>query len=156
MHQHCNRYNKCCLPESRAEPGGPCCTRVIAWVSTSSNETPELWLADKSGSEPLSDDHVGLCESNYQSVRWSVSKAYLDNQRLRKLVWMLLSNVRWEFIRYWIIFRLTAIVVDLGSVKNGVLVDRSKGMGVVATSRVIRRRYKISRMSSLTSHNKHK
>jgi hypothetical protein len=61
---------------------------------------------------------------------------------------MLESELSCELILYWIIFRLTAVVINLGSIKNGVsLVDRCKGVGVVATARVKRRHCKFSRMS---------
>jgi hypothetical protein len=48
------------------------------------------------------------------------------------------SKLSCEFILYWIIVRLAPIVIDLGSVENRVMFDGSKGMGVVATARVIR------------------
>jgi hypothetical protein len=104
-------------------------------------DTPELWLAGISGSELLDNDHVGLCESSYHSVRCSASEAYLDDQRLRKLVGLLERKLSRQFVLYGIIIRLAVIIIDLGSIKNGVfLVERSKGMGVVTAARVIRRR----------------
>ena len=67
-----------------------------------------------------------------------------------------MSIVSWEFVIEWILFRLIAIVVNVGSVKNGGVVDRGKGVGVVATARIIRRCLRNFTLSSLTSHNIHK
>ena len=43
-------------------------------------DTPELWLVEILSLEPLGVDHVGLCESGYQSGIESDSWAYLNEQ----------------------------------------------------------------------------
>ena len=73
-----------------------------------------------------------------------------------KLVEMLLSIISWEFVIEWILFRLIAIIVNVRSVKNGGVVDRGKGVGVVTMARIIRRCLRNFTLSLLTSHNIHK